>query len=468
MAPRILRILLASACIVPVAASEESLLAAAKAVYAELDSDSPAARELYEKALALDPESFPLTQKTSQWQLEDGDLPAAAATRRNYAQRHPHHLAAQLDYVSFLLTQAPKDDVALSEAQQTLERADGHFPHNAAVFSRLISVYENRALRQKSLQLFAAKLAAEQQDSSYWLALAPIAKTLFPADDPQYQANLAHIFSQISDRELSSPALARQVSEHYRKQGDLPTAIAKLTHHLQLNPSSHSLRTRLGLLELSAGEDAAGKATLLQVLAIDPDQELAHRSLARLYREQGAPDKALYHRAEGIRITGGNPGEAVEVAKAYLTLDDPHSARLLLEKARFHHPDELAILAQLAIATLRDGLTVEASRLFRQAEQLAKSSPDPDAQSTLDADFQIEFAQMLAAAGDFASAETRLRQTAQSLNLDEEPLKYAQAVTALAKLWIDQDKNHAPAQALLQRALALDPDNATAASLLRE
>ena len=244
-------------------------------------------------------------------------------------------------------------------------------------------------------------------------------------------------------------------------------ALAVLEEHLELSPSSHSIRTRLGLLQLSNKDEAAGEKTLLDVIAIDPDQSLAHSSLAKLYAQRDEPLLALGHRAEVLRIRSGSPDEGIQVANEYLDLDQPHEARLLLEKFRFDHPDSPGIHARLAIATLRDGLPQEAARLFRQAEALAEDSKEEDARKYLDVDFQVEFADILIEADDLAGAETRLRQAAQGLDLDAEPKKYARAVTALAKLWLDQGKNEAPAKALLQRAIMLDPENEEAASLLK-
>jgi len=54
------------------------------------------------------------------------------------------------------------------------------------------------------------------------------------------------------------------------------------------------------------------------------------------------------------------------------------------------------------------------------------------------------------------------------LNLDEEPSKYARAITDLAALWLEQDKNQGPARALLERAISLDPENEKAISLLQK
>jgi len=379
----------------------------AKGVFSEIGGEQQQARQFYQKALEADPHAYPLTTKTSRLQLATQDLPAATQTLRTFAKNHRKHLDSQLHYASFLKHQASSDKIAQQAAIETLELANTNFPHHPAVYDSLIL-----------------------------------------------------------HKGLHNPHFTRTISEYHRSEGRIEEAINILQKHLTLTPSSHSLRTRLGLLQLHNQDESAGEATLLQVLAIHPEQTLAHNSLAKLYRKKNHTEKALHHRAEGLRISGGHPQEAIELANEYLALEQAHQARLLLEKFRFDYPENPAIHARLAIATLRDGLPEQAARLFRQAEALAKDSKDSASAQYLDADFQIEFANSLLSAGAFVAAETRLRQAAQGLDLDDEPKKYARAVTALAQLWIDQGKNEAPAKALLQRAISIDPENATAKKLL--
>ncbi|MGJ8723893.1 MAG: tetratricopeptide repeat protein [Roseibacillus sp.] len=446
----------------------------AKGVFAEQNKELRTARSLYEETLAQDPNAYPLVQKVASIQSRRvkndpsfQDIPAATATLRTFAKNNREHLASQLNYASFLRQHAPRDEIARQATLETLELAEENFPHDDIVFSFLISLYEDLERRNDSLSLLEKELSASSDDPNHWLALIPIIKTLYPADDPQYAAKLAQAMAKVAEHGLHRADIARRVSEYHRNQGRMDQALTTLEEHLELSPSSHSLRTRLGLLQLSNKDEKAGEETLLDVIAIDPDQSLAHSSLAKLYTKRNDPLRALGHRAEVLRIRGGDPTEAIQVADEYLALDMPHEARLLLEKFRFDHPESPGIHARLAIATLRDGLTQEAARLFRQAEALAEESKEDDAKEYLDTDFQIEFAHILVEANDLASAETRLRQAAQGLDLDAEPKKYARAVTALAKLWLDQGKNEAPAKALLQRATMLDPENEEAASLLK-
>ena len=438
----------------------------AKGVFSEIGGEQQQARQFYQKALEADPHAYPLTTKTSRLQLATLDLPAATQTLRTFAKNHRKHLDSQLHYASFLKHQASSDKIAQQAAIETLELANTNFPHHPAVYDSLILHYENSNRREDSLQLLEEQLDSDTHDPNHWLALAPIVKTLYPKDEPQYREKLQLIFEKAAEKGLHNPHFTRTISEYHRSEGRIEEAINTLQKHLTLTPSSHSLRTRLGLLQLHNQDENAGEATLLQVLAIHPEQTLAHNSLAKLYRKKNHTEKALHHRAEGLRISGGHPQEAIELANEYLALEQAHQARLLLEKFRFDYPENPAIHARLAIATLRDGLPEQAARLFRQAEALAKDSKDSASAQYLDADFQIEFANSLLSAGAFAAAETRLRQAAQGLDLDDEPKKYAQAVTALAQLWIDQGKNEAPAKALLQRAISIDPENATAKKLL--
>ncbi|GHC47585.1 hypothetical protein GCM10007100_11670 [Roseibacillus persicicus] len=438
----------------------------AKGVFAEQRGEKEEARAIYESVLAKDPESYPLVTKVVALQSRE-DIPAASATLRSFAKKHRKHLAAQLHYSAFLRQHAPHDAIAREAALETLELANRNFPETDVVFSPLINLYENLERREDSIRLLEEQLSSANEDPNHWLALAPIIDTLYPRDDPQHGQKLARVMEKVSEYGLHQENIARRVSEYHRENGKLAEAIETLRRHLELTPYSHSLRTRMGLLQLSNKEETAGELTLLDVIAIDPDQSLAHGSLSKLYLKKEQPRKALFHRAEVLRISGGTPAQAIEVANEYLDLDEPHPARLLLEKFRFDYPDEAGIHARLAIATLRDGLTQEAARLFRQAEALAEASKNPADEQYLDADFQIEFAQSLVEANDLESAETRLRQAAQGLDLDTQPEKYARAVTKLAKLWIEQGKNEAPAKALLQRALSLDPNNEEAAELLK-
>jgi tetratricopeptide (TPR) repeat protein len=296
------------------------------------------------------------------------------------------------------------------------------------------------------------------------MALAPIARTLLPADSPELKERLDLIAARTVESGVGIELAARTASDYYRKTGRLDEAISVLQKHLEVRPASLSLRTRLGLLQLYAKQEDAGLATLHEALQIDSGQILAHRALAEFFERNAEPEKALFHAAEVLRIAGGAPEDFLDLANQYLELDKPHPARLLLERARFDHPENPALAARLAIAVLRDGDSTSATRVFREAEALARDSTDPAAKESLDSDFQIEFAGALRDAGDIGAADERLVGAIRGIPPDQ-PKKTARALRELARLRIAQNKTLGLA-GLLNKADSLDPGHPETKELL--
>jgi predicted Zn-dependent protease len=437
----------------------------AKGVYAEQNQDHQGARKLYEASLADAPHTYYLARKTSTSQLATNDLPAASGTLRHYAQEHPDHLDSHIDYADFLNQYTPRDATARNTAIETLERANKNFPHTSAVFSPLINLYENNEEPDKSRALLRAQFDAPEAGPFHWMSLAPIVRTLLPSDSPELPERLETIALKTAETGIEFPSAVRSVSDYYRKTGRLAEAIVVLQKHVEAVPNSLELRTRLGLLLIYADRTEEAEASLLETLSIDHDQVLAHKALAKLYADAGDIDKSLHHRSEVLKIAGGDPQDFLELANEYLKNEQPHPARLILDNARFDHPKHVGIATRLAIATLRDGDTEIATLQFRLAEALAKDSKDPDDKKFLGANFQLEFAGALRDAGDLPAAESRLREAVRNTP-PEKPKQAARALRELAKLWLDQDKNHSPATSLLKRAASLDPDNEETAALL--
>lgn len=457
-------LLVASAWAAPPSA-EENLAQYAKGIFAELDDDKKGARKHFEATLKNDAASFTVARKTAHFQLADQDLPSAAKTLRNFAHSQPEHLSSHLYYADFLERNAPRDAIAQKAASDLLTGANERHPNRYEVYSRLISLHENLGEREKSLAVFNAQFEAVEAGPEHWMSLAPIAKTLLPKEDPELKKKLDLIADKTVETGVAIAAAARRASDYYRQTGRMDDALAVLKQHVEIQPDSLDLRTRLGLLQFYNKEEESALKTLLETLEIDPDQMLAHKALSQYYARNEQPEKSLQHRAEVLRIAGGSPDDFLELANQYLELKKPHPARLILEKARFDHPENPALAARLAIATLRDGDTTTAARLFRQAEALAKESSDPSAKNVLDADFQLEFAGSLKKAGDVAAAENRLRNAIRGIPPGQ-PKKSARALRELARLWIDQKKNLAPAASLLKRAKSLEPGNPETQALL--
>ena len=280
-----------------------------------------------------------------------------------------------------------------------------------------------------------------------------MARTLFPKDDLKAQARVDELLKGACEREPRNPVLARAASEHFRTTGRLPEAVEMLAKHVEAVPSSLDLRTRLGILQLAADREKEGEQTLLEVVAIDNNQGLAHQSLAKLYRKQERAKEAREHGAQALKVRGGDVSAFIELADEFLAADLPRDARLLLEKAMFYHPSDAEVAVKLAVASRRDPESREqASRLFREAESLSTEKDGPAS----DPVFLTEFAECLLEAKQTKAAEDRLRTAIRTYPPDQKK-ETAIALRRLAAIWQSEKRNEEGAKSLLQRANALDP-----------
>lgn len=407
--------------------------------------------EWFDRAFEQDPDAWPLVQRKASRLFGKGDIAGASTLYREFSSSHPERLEAQVAYADFLRESSPQDDFAAKLAGEVLERALEEHGESLPLIRRLFRSYEQRGMRERSLELFEKVAAGKGSGSA--LAAADMARTLFAGDNAEARERIDKVFGEAMKRSPEDPVLVRAASEHFRQSGRLKEAVAVLEKHAEAAPSSLELRIRLGILLFAAKEDERGEACLKEVLQIDPRQGLAHQALAKFYRRQDDLEKARPHAVEALKIRGGDPSEFLELAGELLELERPRDARLLLEKGIFDHPDDAEIAVKLAIATQNDESTRDqAAWRFREAESL--SGVDGPATQP---DFQLAFSDYLLESGQTQAAESRL-QTAIKAYPKEAKEETAAALRRLAGIWQDEGRNESAARALLQRANELDPE----------
>jgi len=434
----------------PAAFSQESpRLEFAKGLLDQSRGKIEEANQRFEAARAAEPTAMPLVQRSARRKLAEGDLAGAVTLYRNLANAQPERLSAQLLYADFLREQ--NDGLAEKMASETLENALHRFPGNPSILNRLFRSSQARADRKRSLSLFESLISAPPLDPEAMLMAADWARVLFPADDTAARDRLDALFKSSVEAHPRDQSLCRAASEHFRKTKRLDQAIAILQTHTTAAPSDLELRTRLGILQLSVNQTAAGEAILKEVIAIDSRRALAHESLAKLYRQQQKPELARPHADAILKIRGGDPSEFITLADEWLAAEQPKPARILLEKAIYDHPSDPTIAAKLAIASRRDPETRgQSSHLFREAEALipADAKPDPA--------FLSESAEALIDEQRLPAAEERLRKAIKAFPPDAKK-ETALTLRRLAGLWESQGKNADAASALRKRADAMDP-----------
>jgi len=138
------------------------------------------------------------------------------------------------------------------------------------------------------------------------------------------------------------------------------------------------------------------------------------------------------------------------LAELKLALHKPREALELMEKARsrFRKSFALEFLTAAAYAGAKD--YAEAVKHYTEAEVIAKAS-EPASLTHL---FYYRFGSALERRGDYAEAEKCFRQC-----LEIAP-NFAEAMNYLGYMWAERGNNLDEAKKLIEKAVALEPDNA--------
>jgi len=402
------------------------------------------AAQRFEAARLLDPTAWPLVEIAIGQRMGKGDVPAATQLYRDLAATRNESLGILLGYSDFL---EGLGSSAAAERKKTLEGALKKWPSQPEIVRRLYSIYTAEGSREKALKLIETLAPDDPAAATLYASLSQVA---YPADDMAALRRVQDRYLRATAAHPGDGVLARTVSDYFRNRGQLDLAIRVMETHVTAVPSALLWRTRLGILYFSANEDAKGEETLNQVLIIDPHQPLAHQALAKFYRLRNQSEKARYHAGELLKLRGGSPAEFLKLSDEFLAAGEARQARLLLEKAVFDSPGNLALTAKLAIATHRDPETADkAAPLFREVDTLR-----PDAEK-IEPAFLVESAEVFLAEGQSKPAEDRLREAIRAYP-PEAKKETAATLRRLAGLWEKENRNLEAARSLRKRADALD------------
>jgi tetratricopeptide (TPR) repeat protein len=223
--------------------------------------------------------------------FERGDDETALEALTRVLDAHPRY--ADLHYLVGLLHERAG---RLDEAVASFERALAINPRYAECALALASVFEQRGEWERSRAL-ATRLGAAA-------AAAPQGGGL----DPTTAGKLANLHAALADA--------------YREAGELREAVESFRRALDLAPTFHDIRFRLGVTLREAGLPAQAIAELKRVRRGNPGFLEAAVQLGLTYWSLGRSEHAV---VEWERVLAADP--AREDARMYLRLVAPREAR---------------------------------------------------------------------------------------------------------------------------------------------
>jgi tetratricopeptide (TPR) repeat protein len=134
--------------------------------------------------------------------------------------------------------------------------------------------------------------------------------------------------------------LFAQLAEEHRKAGDHAEAIRVSRAGLALHPAYPSARLTLGRALLDAGDAAAARVELTQVLREAPDNILASRFLAHAAELAGDLPAALQQYSATLRMAPADPQIEAQIAALRARIGQTRTAPPALPSPAAPHPSE--------------------------------------------------------------------------------------------------------------------------------
>lgn len=433
--------------------------------FARSQHETSSAAAFYRNALERDPGNEVLLEQAFQMEATAGNWPRAVSLAKELSSKQPTHRMAQI----FLGIASFKSGDFDKASKHFDEAGDGPIGELTGALSRAW-VLQAQGKTKSALALLDSPKQAEWAQFYLRYHRALIADVA--GRENEARSSFARVFKQ--DNKTLRTALA--YAQHAAKWGE--TKLARTILRAQLDKSKgegHPLAKALyddvrkgrkidvivktpseglaevfyGLGEALTGEGGVsiGVLYLQMALYLEPKQPFALAALANAYEASKQYDDAI---ATYDRIPKGSPLQsAIEIRKAFNlnSLDKVEEAKKVLEQVARQNPDDIKPLDALGNVMRSRKRYQEAIEYFTRAIKLI---PKPDKRHW---GFYYARGTSYERLKKWPQAEADLRK---ALKLSpEQPM----TLNYLGYSWIDQGRNLKQGLAMIEKAVALKPDD---------
>ena len=391
--------------------------------------------------------------------------PQAWLELSRYCRRH-HHDALEIK------------TKALQYAKQAVEA----FPATAETLVHLIDTYFTLQVvadgdpRGKAREVLERAEQAASEDPAFWMELVPSVRSAYPLDDAETRAaNLEMLLRFVSKAERFAGTddaiclrLAYFYHEYAKKLKSITLAKRALPWFEKLtaaHPENLPARREYAALLRQLGEADRATKMFQELVAINPQDLESRRALIKV-AEQAQDSRALItHRSEILRWQGGTAQEWLDLSQAMIKEQQLDAAVVLLKRARFAHPEDATLIAQLAKVYQAAGQDFSGFDSFQAGLNLAEKHPDEkdhprNAKLLKDAEFYFLGATLAARQPNQTDLATQWFRHALEVAPKDSAELTARCYFGLASLWLERNDQLDAAGELLRTADSLVPDNA--------
>ena len=429
------------------------------ALKAETDGDMRLALRHYQALLATGAGNDEIVQRTVELSMRHGERGETEAMLQKLIEQRPGDPVPVQRLIEFL-DAYHSDEASRQRADALLEGLLKRFPNDAPTVAAGALRLLVQGRKEDARNLLKEALKQEKGDAAHWLSLAAAAQEAWPlgqaevAEEHRSEVNAFYERALQSARSAGDRDREMEVAQFYLLSNQLAAARAICE---RLAARDGDLAARKILHRLYEAEDLPEKAfaMLESIVRDDPKDVTQRRLLVDLLLRRERFDEAAKHLEATIQIATGSADDYEKLANLWLGLRQSDKALTLLTRAVRLFPDNPGFQAQQAMAYSSKRDYERAIQAFTAADTLASSG----GMHAFNHRFYFQYGVALERAGRHADADRQLRRSIE-MTPEEEADFLANTLNYLGYMWADLGQRLDEADKLIERALALEPENA--------
>src|SRR6058998_2861883 len=434
----------------------------------EENGEQDRALDAYRKVINVDPGQAQLASRVAGLLIQDDDFPQAIDVLKDAIKANPNNAEPYQQLAFIYARYLTKTDQAIDYAN----RAIALNPADVEGYQRLVEIEVAAGQEKKALEALERATKVRSNDPNFWMHLGKLyVAILFKSESqpkPDELKRVNEIFKRAAEHAGDDPAILKDVADYYAASQQLKEAIPLYLRVLELQPEDANAREKLATGFILTNQRGKAVEMLEQIIKEHPDKYQPYdllaqvlddeaRSLQRANRIEEAKAKFAKVAAnyeQSLLINPNHPGTYLHLAELLLgPLKNAARGAQLLAEARRRFPGAPQIVYYLAIAQREAKQSQQAVATFEEALHEAQLDEDDD---VINAKFYFNYGAAAEQAGLYDKAADLLRK---SIALD--PANAAEACNYLGYMWADHNMNLDEAETMINRALEIEPNNAS-------
>ena len=432
----------------------------------EENGETDRALEAYRKVLNVDPGQSQLASRVAGLLIEQEDFPQAIDVLKDAIKANPKDADPYQQLAFIYAKYLKKTDQAIDYANRAITLN----PAEIEGYQRLVEIEVAAGQEKKALEVLDRARNVGSDDANFWMRLGKLyVALLFKSDSqpkPDELKRTNEIFKKAAEHAEDDSAILKDVADYYAASQQLKEAIPLYLRVLELQPDDANAREKLATGFILTNQRGKAVEMLEQIIKEHPDKYQPYDLLAQVLDDEArsflrakktdeakaAFAKAAANYEQSLLINPNHVGTYLHLAELYLgTLKDADRAVRLLTEARRRFLGAPEIVYYLAVAQSEAKQTQQAVATFEEALHEAQLEQDNDIPN---ARFYFNYGATAEQAGLYEKAADLLRK---SIALD--PANSAEACNYLGYMWADHNMNLDEAEAMIKRALEIEPNN---------